>query len=461
MESFEWRHGPAALLEDDCGEGLDEPTSVAQVMKDFQMSRRASVMGTAKRKVSPIMQRLHFDESAAIGDLSEAASPLHASTRKVPRLGDLGPDPLEGLASVRAAQRHARVTASAVSEEEQKLRKELDEAKAEARKSASEAVAARAKVTQWEALHAKLETGRTQARLEKEAAEERLRTQTERWKKEKEALEFQLSQKRCGIEEELREGQRLQEERRDMRNSLESQNNGLLSENARLQQEAHEAKREAEAAESGAAEAAERFRFRIQELESRLREEEAKQNARESASEGRLELQQQLEEAQLRLQKAEHEVGRLEGELQQNEDAVIQRKAMSQQLARYPQMVKDLDALRLENSLLKETAENVELLKERVASLEKELASASAQAETGRRAQSDLEVSRRAVEQWEQAVLRLLSAEEAAAVGAAVGPAVMEQKVAEWQRKELVLTQEVEELKARSAKRCHIVYGDE
>ncbi len=70
------------------------------------------------------------------------------------------------------------------------------------------------------------------------------------------------------------------------------------------------------------------------------------------------------------------ELSLLKDEVRANAEATLQRKALQSQLARYPQLLEENETLRRENQLLVETAENSQVLKEKVESLERDLTKA-------------------------------------------------------------------------------------
>ncbi len=113
-------------------------------------------------------------------------------------------------------------------------------------------------------------------------------------------------------------------------------------------------------------------------------------------------------------------------------------------------MEREIDHLRKENKLLRDTGENVELLKEENGDLRGRLDAAQSEADEGRRAKQDLGHAMRRIKQWESACLRLLDEEERRRLSAeaAIGPEVMEYKVGGLQRTEIALRDEKERVKS-------------
>jgi hypothetical protein len=84
----------------------------------------------------------------------------------------------------------------------------------------------------------------------------------------------------------------------------------------------------------------------------------------------------EAESLRIELDRTKTELSRLNDEVRANADATLQRKALQSQLTRYPQLIEENDKLRRENQLLIETAENSQVLKEQVESLQQDLSKA-------------------------------------------------------------------------------------
>ena len=74
----------------------------------------------------------------------------------------------------------------------------------------------------------------------------------------------------------------------------------------------------------------------------------------------------ETETLRLELDRSNFELARLRDEASANCDATIQRRALHAQMARYPQLLEENEALKRENQLLVETAENSQVLREQV-----------------------------------------------------------------------------------------------
>ena len=119
----------------------------------------------------------------------------------------------------------------------------------------------------------------------------------------------------------------------------------------------------------------------------------------------------------LNLEHAETELTLLRDESKANADTSLQRKAFHAQLSLHPQLKEENENLRRENRLLIETAENSQVLLEKVKSLEMDLARALHEVAEGDKVKQDLVELKKKMRQWERAGLQLLSSEERLAIG--------------------------------------------
>jgi hypothetical protein len=74
----------------------------------------------------------------------------------------------------------------------------------------------------------------------------------------------------------------------------------------------------------------------------------------------------ETESLRLDLDRCNFELARLRDEANADCDAGVQRKALHAQMARYPELLEENEALKRENHLLVETAENSQVLREQV-----------------------------------------------------------------------------------------------
>ena len=106
--------------------------------------------------------------------------------------------------------------------------------------------------------------------------------------------------------------------------------------------------------------------------------------------------------------------------------------------------------LRRENRLLIETAENSQVLLEKVKNLESDLARALHDAAMGEKFKQDLVELNKKVRQWERVGLQLLNAQERLAIGdKPLSIEMFEQKAAHWQHEMAINTEEIGILKSR------------
>ncbi|CAB4069805.1 MAD1 [Lepeophtheirus salmonis] len=105
--------------------------------------------------------------------------------------------------------------------------------------------------------------------------------------------------------------------------------------------------------------------------------------------------------------KKDVELRHLRDELAQNKEYLIQRKAMRQKLNEYPNLVRQVECLTKENSLLVQTQENVQLLKEKISSLESELERKQKLLENNLPNQHEVHRLQKSISSWESAFKRL------------------------------------------------------
>ena len=160
--------------------------------------------------------------------------------------------------------------------------------------------------------------------------------------------------------------------------------------------------------------------------------------------------QHESEKLRLNLEQAETELALLRDESKANADAALQRKAFHAQLSLHPQLKEENENLRRENRLLIETAENSQVLLEKVKSLEMDLARALHEVAEGDKVKQDLVELKKKMRQWERAGLQLLSSEERLAIGEMpLSVDTFAQKAAHWQHEMAVNTEEIGILKSR------------
>ena len=194
----------------------------------------------------------------------------------------------------------------------------------------------------------------------------------------------------------------------------------------------------------------------LEEVQSCLEEEKEKERLHQIRLTEAAKDKSELDKVQSELNIAKNDVERLESELKLNEDAVIERKAMRQRLDHYPQIVRENEALRAENQLLHDTAENSALLKTKAEDLELKLAKAESEVEIGQTAKEQLYQTSRQIKRWQEVCLQILSEEERNRVGeGSVGVEILRQKIAEFQRKEIYCQEEIKTLEAKISTSDH------
>lgn len=441
----------------------DDPTSIVRVLDEYKITRRQSMK---RRERSPIAQQIHFEDSifggappsssSSIND-SPSFSPSHSSTRrlpahwsKIPKLTALGPDPLENISVLQPQTQHSFSNASNILQEANESQDKIEKNKLHMNLVEKERqfLEAQNNLQKMEAKLQKMELMLKKERMEREAAEEKMRMKLRRVEDEKNNFEEEV-----GI---LRKREKNRKDlvvtesvgRRESKNNLEDVNRALLEQNQDLQNQVRGYEQETEEHRHFYTEEANHLRYQIQQLQSHVAEAQAQSCRDGNAAKENSELKQKLEEADTNLQRSQQEVAKLKNDIAQNEDAEILRRAMKDKLARYPNLVKENESLKMENNLLNETMENTELLKKQINELKEDLERAQKVARDVLKAQSDVVEERRRVRRWEGVCLGILSTEEKASLGDNLGPEAFEQKMAMMQRNELVLKGELENLKS-------------
>ena len=443
---------------DDSGSSED-PTSIVRVLKDFESSRRKTSAAALKRKSSspanaaalstmaagPKPKQLHFDTS------SPALSPFATSTRMVPASLKFSPkltykDPLEGFADVGGgAATNAKKVLSDTERELMRLKNDLLQKE-------SELVDARASNTRWEAQFERAQVAVKQERLERDSEAKKAKTDAARAREEADELRRLLDACR---KRELAEAEARQDEansRRERARGTDEEIADLEETKAALESEVLKLNRKLVETQKEAQEEVGEFMRQAEEARDRAEEARALLSAREEEGERAAELKGRLEAAELRAKAAEMEAERARSELRANREAVVERTAMKDRLSRYPAVVRENEALQSENRLLRDTADNVELLREQNVHLTGRLDRAEAGASEGLRAKHELAQAQKQLRQWEAICLRVLSDEERGALRDARPSAdLMSQKIGQMQRAELEMKGQNEADKSNAA----------
>ena len=434
---------------DDSGSSED-PTSIVRVLKDFESSRRKTSAAALKRKSSspasaaamstmgPRPKQLHFDASLS------TLSPSCTSTRILPA-GLRFKDPLSGIGGGDGSVPNAKKVLSDAEREVMRLKNEVLQKE-------SELVNARAANTRWEAQFERAEMVAKRERLERDSETKKAVTDAARAREEAEELRRQLDTNR------KRELARAEAEldssaaRRERAEDADGEIADLAEKNESLQRKVLKLRAKLEATENEAREEVEEFMRQAEEARNQLEEARALLSMREEEEERAAPLRGRLEAAELRAKAAEMEAERAQSELRSNKEAVVERNAMKDRLNRYPTIVRENEALQKENKLLRDTADNVELLKEQNAHLVGELERSEAAASEGLRVKHELTQAQRQLRQWETICLRVLTDEERGALLESRPSAdLMSQKIGQMQRVELAMREQSEANKSNVA----------
>jgi len=433
---------------DDSGSSED-PTSIVRVLKDFESSRRKTSAAALKRKSSspastaaistmgPKPKQLHFDASLL------TLSPC-TSTRKLPA-GMRFKDPLIGIGDVGGNLTNTKKVLSDAEREAMRLKNELLQKE-------SELVNARAANTRWEAQFERAQMVAKKERLERESETKKAVTDAARAKEEAEQLRRQLDMNKkrelAKAEAELESSTARRERAEDADGEIAD----LVEKNESLQRKVLKLRTKLEATQNEAREEVEEFMRQAEEARNQLEEARALASMRGEEGERAAQLKGRLEAAELRAKTAEMEAERAQSELRSNKEAVVERNAMKDRLNRYPTIVRENEALQKENKLLRDTADNVELLKEQNEHLVGKLERSEAAASEGLRLKHELAQAQKQLRKWETICLRVLTDEERGVLLESRPSAdLMSQKIGQMQRVELEMREQNEANKSNVA----------
>ena len=114
---------------------------------------------------------------------------------------------------------------------------------------------------------------------------------------------------------------------------------------------------------------------------------------------------------------------------------------MKKKLDKFHSLEKEVESLKRENQLLTDTAENSELMKEKIEDLTMRLNQTEAQLQDSRKKQEGLGFAERNLKQWRTIVYKLLDPNEKGKMRYEnLGPDLLENKVAQIQQETLTLT---------------------
>lgn len=313
-----------------------------------------------------------------------------------------------------------------------------------------ECMEAQASAKKSEAFVRKMELTVKKERMHMESTIEKVRREARQ--SEDKALELKNNldkRKRSYIQEKEDESFARKEARFD-RTELEDRISELMRENTNLHDENETLKGTLESQTLEERTELLHLRRELSKTQSCLQEEREKEQIHQSrmaqASNDKIE----LDRAQSDLTIAKNKIQRLERELQQNEDAVTERKVMRHRLDQYPKIVIENEALKKENKLLSDTADNCALLKTKAEDMELKLSKAEAYAQEGTLAKEKLHYIQGQIKRWQEACLELLNSDEKRTIDERnIGVDILKQKIAEFQHKEISSVMENKTLECR------------
>ena len=380
--------------------------------------------------------RLAFDDSCLEDERGSAA--------KVSRLGS---DPFSSaLGSRRFPSANSGVLGQ-VQEENEALKKQLKEARAEV----AGAVAGRASAED-RAGREELELGRQ--KLERKQEREKLKREAKEDRDKVDGLKSRIKKLEQQGKEEQEDGSRTRRMSLDKTHDLEVKVRRLREEKAKVEEDLSKASVEVSRRPAISLlewqQEVQRYRRRIAELEQGEEQaaglrtlQEGQQKAGKEAVQEMARLREELSRSQVRSQ-------RLEGELRANQESVQVRQVMKDKLERFGELERENRSLGSRNQLLVQTAANSELLQEQVTGQRVQLARMEERVKELDTLRGELGVAHERLREWAGVVREWLGDEERQEMGGReVGAARAREVVRRWQEREVVLVERVAVLEGR------------
>ena len=446
----------------------EDPTAVVKVMQDYKaMAMRRSTSSTSasafnKQATNSTQKHLSFEDSAFHhrSSVNTPQFPPRGTSRRS-HLGSvkgfsptLGPDPLESMSLVQSMRREAAERSHSGSSRdrgEEQLAREVERLKMALIGKEAQLVEARTSAEKWEADGKQYEMLLKKERMA--AEEERIRRKREkkRDEDEKEELRFRLEQRKRREQEAEAEDVYSRQKAAQKRRRLEDSNLELGEQSVQMNESYALLEHQLETERRDAADQLAQLNHEINELTGELEHERAQKTEMAEKSREGVAYQQKYELAKVELKQAQEEAARLRQELEQNEEATKTRKAMMERLNHYPKLVRQNEALKSENKLLTDTAENAELLKEQIEDLKAKVERAEVAAESGRQAKADLTFVREELQAWKDLCSKILNKEERRLSGSSICPDTLEAKIGRMQREDLALHEKIDSLETKYA----------
>ncbi len=426
----------------DSGDG-DEPTMVVRVQERFRRSAafarpRQATCDSDRAVGSGLVppRAPNFESKSSLDQASPFSPP-----KKVLRFGPLGPNPIEGLSDLRDAAA-AAAAAREASRETEELKTKLADCQAKL-------VEARAGAAKWEGQVLRTEAQLKKVRLEKTAEVERATLDLRRAREERDAAKNQIKLLKRKEQHRIDEDRESWLERNKRRHDAEDDNAALLEENDQLEEKIRELEEETSAKIQAAVKSVEEKDHEIRMLKSRVGELTDVLEVEKKARKDSVGLRKQVQALESELAETKLEAEQIKSELSQNEDAITERKTMRDRLMRFPGLQREVESLKRQNELLRETMGNQELLQEQTSGLKDDLARAHAKVESGLKAESELVVSKERLREWEAVTKKFFMPHELTSLGDVISPAALEIKLDEFRKADVILRGTIEELKSR------------
>ncbi|XP_040574874.1 mitotic spindle assembly checkpoint protein MAD1 [Lepeophtheirus salmonis] len=408
----------------------EEPTLIGRMMKDFSSKIRGveasnDSSNNCRHKLSFSQTVLFDDENHSFSNVPEKRSRFH--------------DPLSSsIGRKRFATERAREVSS-LEEENAQLKEQLETLKLEN-------ISDKAALSKLSSAHRNAELAQKRYLLEARTEAKDYRMKFEKELEHSKNLQKEMDQTSQKENQNLHEG-----ELNKLRKVIQQYENKI----SELRQESFKNKKSIETLNEQNKNAKYKYesenssflhRIRCLEMDKKELEETKEINQKKGILSSKLETE--IEALKGEALKKDVELRHLRDELAQNKEYLIQRKAMRQKLNEYPNLVRQVECLTKENSLLVQTQENVQLLKENISSLESELERKQKLLENNLPNQHEVHRLQKSISSWESAFKRVfMTGNNENMSDAKIGPELLNIKLADFQRTELLLRSNLGEAK--------------
>lgn len=445
----------------------DEPTALIKVFGDFNTriqsvstsNRSGSTSGIAQSNSSSVQQRLEFDDSVFFhmpsnDDDSQARRNLKRtmslSSGHQPSLIARGKQPRLEISDFEATPPQSSKKHYPTQDEYAALQAELEKTKMALIRKEAEFFEAQTAIKKSEDYVSKIEFASRREKIDAEESLLKIRQENRELKDQILDLKENISDLKKRSDDKKEDFDDFKHNSIKGRNALEDRCAELSEENLQLQEELINVQRALNVYQEEESENLSELKHELSLAKNELEELKDRQTMAEKQVSKYEEERKEAKKVKLELMNLKLELEHLKEDSLANANASMQSRAMHGKLYRYPQLLEENEALKRENKLLVETAQNTEVLNEQVASLTQDLSRAQDEAAEGKKAQQDLIQAKKRIHQWEMACLQLLTPQERLAVGNEyVGLDVFIQKVAHLQQDRVMCLDEIQTMQQR------------